>query len=87
MFTRYKTPAFVNLDFKVTFTPELLRKDMDLGLDLSRSWPCRCAGLSAEQIQSLIGHGLRRDFAATGTAGACIGIELEPEHAAVDDGL
>ena len=33
MFTRYKTPAFVNLDFKVTFTPHLLRKDLDLGLD------------------------------------------------------
>ena len=32
-FTRYKTPAFVNLDFKVTFTPHLLRKDLDLGLD------------------------------------------------------
>jgi hypothetical protein len=32
-FTRYKTPAFVNLDLKVTFTPQLLRKDMDLGLD------------------------------------------------------
>jgi 3-hydroxyisobutyrate dehydrogenase len=25
MFTRYKTPALVNLDFSVTFTPELLR--------------------------------------------------------------
>jgi peptidoglycan hydrolase-like protein with peptidoglycan-binding domain len=33
MFTRYKTPALVNLDFKVTFTPHLLRKDLDLGLD------------------------------------------------------
>ncbi len=28
-FTRYKAPAFVNLDFHVTFTPYLLRKDMD----------------------------------------------------------
>src|SRR6185436_4348351 len=35
-FSRYKTPAFVNLDFKVTFTPQLLRKDMDLGLDAGR---------------------------------------------------
>ena len=33
VFSRYKTPAFVNLDFKVTFTPKLLRKDLDLGLD------------------------------------------------------
>src|SRR5688572_23581832 len=28
MFTRYKTPALVNLDFHVTFTPKLLRKDL-----------------------------------------------------------
>ena len=35
-FSRYKTPAFVNLDFKVTFTPQLLRKDLDLGLDAGR---------------------------------------------------
>jgi 3-hydroxyisobutyrate dehydrogenase len=33
MFTRYKTPAFVRLDYTPTFTPELLRKDFDLGLE------------------------------------------------------
>jgi 3-hydroxyisobutyrate dehydrogenase len=37
-FSRYKTPAFVNLDFKVTFTPKLLRKDLDLGLDAGRKF-------------------------------------------------
>ena len=31
-FTRYKTPAFVKLDYTPTFTPVLLRKDFDLGL-------------------------------------------------------
>src|SRR5690606_19052019 len=31
-FTRYKTPAFVNLDYKPTFTWHLLRKDFELGL-------------------------------------------------------
>jgi 3-hydroxyisobutyrate dehydrogenase len=36
MFTRYKSPALVNLDWTTTFTPELLRKDMDLGLELAR---------------------------------------------------
>ena len=36
MFTRYKSPALVNLDWTTTFTPELLRKDMDLGLALGR---------------------------------------------------
>ncbi len=33
MFTRYKSNAFVNLDWTTTFTPELLRKDLDLGLE------------------------------------------------------
>ena len=36
MFTRYKSPALVNLDWTTTFTPELLRKDLDLGLGLGR---------------------------------------------------
>ena len=31
-FTRYKSPALVNLDFSPTFTMALLRKDFDLGL-------------------------------------------------------
>ena len=91
MFTRYKTPAFVNLDFKVTFTPELLRKDMDLGLDLGRrlAVPMPLAAISREQIQSLIGHGFaEQDFAALLVLQArASGIELEPEHTSVDDGL
>ena len=36
MFTRYKTPAYVNLDFKPTFTPALLLKDFRLGADAAR---------------------------------------------------
>ncbi|WP_137391005.1 NAD(P)-dependent oxidoreductase [Rhodoligotrophos defluvii] len=36
IFTRYKTPALVNLDWTTTFTVPLLRKDMDLGLELGR---------------------------------------------------
>src|SRR6266568_7199796 len=35
-FTRYKTPAFVNLDFHPTFTAHLLRKDFELGLEAGR---------------------------------------------------
>ncbi len=31
-YSRYKSPALVNLDFKPTFTPVLLLKDLDLGL-------------------------------------------------------
>ena len=36
MFTAYKSPALVNLDWTTTFTPELLRKDLDLGLGMAR---------------------------------------------------
>ena len=35
-FTRYKSPAFVHLDYTPTFTPVLLRKDFDLGLAAAR---------------------------------------------------
>jgi len=35
MFTAYKSPALVNLDWTTTFTPELLRKDLDLGIALA----------------------------------------------------
>src|SRR5215469_13602058 len=36
MFTRYKSPALVHLDFTPTFTVPLLLKDFDLGLAASR---------------------------------------------------
>src|SRR6201999_1892426 len=36
-FSRYKTPALVNLDFHPTFTSSLLRKDFDLGLAAARA--------------------------------------------------
>ena len=65
-FSRYKTPALVNLDFKVTFTPHLLRKDLDLGLDAARRFevPMPLASVTRDIVQSLIGHGLDdEDFA------------------------
>ena len=37
IFTRYKSPALVNLDWTTTFTPALLRKDLDLGLENART--------------------------------------------------
>ena len=59
-FSRYKTPALVNLDYKVTFTPHLLRKDLDLGLDAARKLgvPMPLAALTRDAVQTLIGHGL-----------------------------
>jgi 3-hydroxyisobutyrate dehydrogenase-like beta-hydroxyacid dehydrogenase len=90
-FTRYKTPAFVNLDFSVTFTPKLLRKDMDLGLDAAkaREVPMPLAALTRDLIQQMIGHGMtEQDFATLLVMQArASGLELKPENVAVGDGL
>src|SRR3954466_12552972 len=66
-FTRYKTPAFVNLDFSPTFTPELLLKDFDLGFDAARgdSVPMPVAAATQEIVRAMIGAGYTDvDFAA-----------------------
>ena len=90
-FTRYKTPAFVNLDFKVTFTPQLLRKDMDLGLDAGRKFevPMPLASATRDLIQSMIGQGwTEQDFATLLLQQAeASGLKLKPENEEVGDGL
>jgi 3-hydroxyisobutyrate dehydrogenase len=91
VFTRYKTPALVNLDFAVTFTPHLLRKDLDLGLDAARELevPMPLASLARDMVQTLIGNGhADKDFAALLLMVAqASGVKLEPEGVAVGDGL
>ena len=90
-FSRYKTPAFVNLDFKVTFTPHLLRKDMDLGLDAGRKFevPMPLASATRDLIQSMIGQGwTEQDFATLLLQQAeASGLTLAPENVEVSDGL
>jgi 3-hydroxyisobutyrate dehydrogenase-like beta-hydroxyacid dehydrogenase len=90
-FSRYKTPAFVNLDFKVTFTPKLLRKDLDLGLDAGRRFevPMPLASLTRDAVQTLIGRGMtEEDFAQLLLLQAeASGIKLSAENVAVSDGL
>jgi len=90
-FSRYKTPALVNLDFKVTFTPKLLRKDLDLGLDAGRRFevPLPLAAATRDLVQTLIGHGLDdEDFAKLIVLQAqASGLVLEPENVPVGDGL
>jgi 3-hydroxyisobutyrate dehydrogenase len=90
-FTRYKTPAFVNLDFKVTFTPHLLRKDLDLGLDAGRRFevPMPLASLTRDIVQTLIGRGMtEEDFAQLLVLQAeASGLKLSPENVPVGDGL
>ena len=91
MFTRYKTPALVNLDFHVTFTPELLRKDIDLGLDAGKRFgvPMPLTSITRDLVQSLIGNGYTdQDFSALLLLQAqASGIELKPENVQVSDGL
>lgn len=91
VFTRYKTPAFVNLDYHPTFTPVLLRKDFDLGLKAARELdvPMPLAALTHELVQSLIGRGhLDKDFAMLLEQQAVAsGLKLESENADVTDGL
>ena len=91
VFTRYKTPSFVNLDFSVTFTPALLRKDLDLGLSAAHSLnvPMPMAAQTREIIQTMIGNGFTdTDFSELLTLQAqASGMKLEPENIEVSDGL
>lgn len=91
MFTRYKTPAYVNLDFTPTFTPILLRKDFDLGMQAARELdvPMPVAAAAQQMIQALIGSGhTEEDFAALLEQQArASGLELISEEADIDEGL
>jgi 3-hydroxyisobutyrate dehydrogenase len=99
MFTRYKAPALVNLDWTTTFTPELLRKDMDLGLSLGRDWdvPMPVTAAAREVLQSHFGAAtlkpnpddyLQKDFAALmETMALASGMKLASENKTVPTGL
>jgi 3-hydroxyisobutyrate dehydrogenase len=91
MFTRYKTPAYVNLDFTPTFTPLLLRKDFDLGLQAARELdvPMPVAAAAQQTVQALIGSGhTDEDFAALLEQQALAsGLDLVSENADIDEGL
>ena len=65
-FTRYKSPAIVNLDFTPTFTIPLLSKDFDLGLAAAHELhvPMPVAAITAQLVSSAAGAGhLDEDFA------------------------
>jgi 3-hydroxyisobutyrate dehydrogenase-like beta-hydroxyacid dehydrogenase len=90
-FTRYKSPAYVNLDFTPTFTPELLLKDFHLGFEAAHELGVPMPlSATVEQIvqglRSMIGNDV--DFAALLELEArAAGLKLEPEDVEVDDGL
>jgi 3-hydroxyisobutyrate dehydrogenase len=91
VFTRYKTPAFVNLDFTPTFTGHLLRKDFELGLEAGRQLnvPMPVAALVHQIVLNMIGNELGdADFAALLQMEAWgANLKLDPEHRKVSDGL
>src|SRR3954454_18527244 len=99
MFTRYKSPALVNLDCTTTFTPELLRKDLDLGLALGRDMdvPMPVTAAAREMLQTHFGAAtlksdpekyLQEDFAALlETMALASGMKLKSENKNVPTGL
>ena len=91
MFTKYKSPSLVNLDYSVTFTPELLLKDLDLGLAAARAngVPMPVTTAAREVVQMLIGNGYtEEDFAALLSMQAkASGLDLKSEDEKVPDGL
>lgn len=97
VFSQYKTPAYVNLDFTTTFTPYLLRKDLDLGLAAGRKHeaPLPVTAATREVLQAHMGAGvflgdgyLDKDFATlleSQARGA--GLKLVSENVPTSDGL
>ena len=90
-FSRYKSPALVNLDFHPTFTNVLLRKDLQLGLSAGHDLgvPMPLAATADMLVAQAIGAGLtEEDFATLVLEQARrAGYAPEPENVPVDDGL
>ncbi len=90
-FTRYKSPAYVNLDFTPTFTPSLLLKDFQLGIEAAQQTGVAMPLANAtekivQQLLDVVGDEV--DFAAL--LELCAresGLTLEAEDVEVDDGL
>jgi 3-hydroxyisobutyrate dehydrogenase len=91
MFSRYKTPAFVNLDWTPTFTPVLLRKDLDLGLKAAKALgvPLPVTQVTRDIVDEAVEAGHTDcDFAILLDQQAKKSrLELKSENVAVDDGL
>lgn len=92
MFTQYKTPSLVGLDWTTTFTLPLLLKDLDLGLaaaaDSGTELPLTACVRDLVEAAIDEGHA-DDDFAVLlEVQAAAAGLELAPEDkASVSDGL
>lgn len=91
VFSRYKMPSFVNLDMTPTFTPVLLRKDLDLGLKAAEELgvPLPLTALTRKYVQKTVDAGHEeRDFAVLLLEQAkASGLAIKPENVPVNDGL
>jgi 3-hydroxyisobutyrate dehydrogenase len=92
VFTQYKTPGMVNLDYTATFTSHLLRKDFELGLEAARALdvPLPVSAVVHQKVVDMIGNGFGDvDFSALlemAARGAGLSLESE-ERDDVSDGL
>ena len=91
VFSRYKTPALVNLDFTPTFTPVLLQKDFDLGLEAAAKTGVvmPVASVTRNLVAQEVGAGnTEQDFASLIlTVAKGSGLAIESENTEVSDGL
>lgn len=91
MFTRYKTPAFVNLGMSPTFTPDLLRKDLDLGLSAGEKLGVPLPVI--ELTRALVDDTVKAEYEGQDFAVLLLeqakkaGMTLEPENVEVGTGL
>ena len=89
-FTRYKTPALVNLDFHPTFTNVLLRKDLQLGLSAGKrlNVPMPLRGRRRQLVAQASGPGTPTTTSPPWfSSRPRSGYRIEPENVPVDDGL
>jgi 3-hydroxyisobutyrate dehydrogenase len=91
VFTRYKAPAYVRLDYRPTFTSHLLRKDFELGLAAARELnvPLPVSALTHQLVMELSNsEHADLDFATLiEQLARAAGRRLEPEDVPVPDGL
>jgi 3-hydroxyisobutyrate dehydrogenase len=99
IFTQYKSPALVNLDWTTTFTAGAMLKDIDLGLETARKLglPVPVTAAVREVFQSHIGAAanradaqdyLQKDFAALfETMAGLAGVTPTSEDVEVPSGL
>lgn len=99
IFMQYKSNAFVNLDWSTTFTPALLLKDLDLGLEEGKRLgvPMPVTASMRQAFQAHFGAAklkddpeayLAQDFSAVlETVALAAGIHLESENNPIPTGL